>query len=132
MVMSYPLPELIDRQTILQLKIERIPHEAEHLKKEFALFEIAVFEMAKELKCPRINVVNWYLMLYEINKRIWDLEAGIRKGDLGGLTMAQVGEIAIKIRKTNGERVRVKAEITRVTGSGFPDIKTNHCSEDVK
>ena len=67
--------------------------------------------------------------LYEVNGKIWDLEADIRKGKEGELGLEEVGRRAIEIRNLNKTRISIKNEITEVTGSGFKDVKVNHASE---
>ena len=129
--MRYPLDELIDKRSIIQLKIERIPDEfeKERLKQEFEELTKAIEEYCSEDACSKEDLQEWHDELYAINGRIWDLEAAIRQGKEGELGLEEVGKRAIQIRNTNGERIKVKSEIIEKTGIGYKDIKINHASE---
>ncbi|MEK6834688.1 MAG: hypothetical protein AABX61_00300 [Nanoarchaeota archaeon] len=122
--MEMPLAEVLDRLSILKLKIERINEP--HLKKEQEAFNIAI----DEFKNKGIKINNsWLQSLYEVNAKIWDLEADIRKGKEGELGLEEVGRRAILIRNLNRERVAVKNRIIEETGIGFKDVKVNHASQ---
>ncbi len=125
--MRYPLDELIDKSSIIQLKIERIPGDKTQLKKEKQDYNLAIKEYVQEGICKE-EVNKWYKKLYEINKATWDLEADIRKGKEGELGLEEVGRRAIAIRENNGRRVRVKSDIVKKIGIGYEDIKINHAS----
>lgn len=122
--MEMPLPEVIDRFTIVRLKMERIKtedkrDEYEHYKKVIEDYRKKGFDIKQE----------WIDRLYEANARIWDLEYDIRRGKEGELGLEEVGRRAIKIREINKIRISIKNEIVEVTGSGFKDIKMNHASQ---
>ena len=119
-----PLPEILDRLSILKLKIERIGEP--HLKEELQAYQIAI----KEFKQRGIIVKDeWLNRLYTINGKIWDLESDIRKGKEGEIGLEEVGRRAIAIRELNKQRVSIKNEIVQKTGIGFKDVKMNHASE---
>ena len=119
-----PLPEILDRMTIVKLKIERIGEP--HLKKEYEEYEKAI----QEFKDKGIEIKKeWFQELYEHNRKIWDLEADIRKGKEEELGLEEVGRRAIKIREANKKRISVKNKIIEQTGLGFKDVKVNHISE---
>jgi hypothetical protein len=124
--MYYPLSELIDRLTIVYLKIENYPEEKEKLLVEKAAYREAIIDYS-QVNISKVD--KWIKDLYVINKRIWDLEYKLRRGELEEFTLEEVGKTAIEIRKINGERVRLKGEIVEATKSGFKDIKVNHVSE---
>ena len=119
-----PLAEVLDRLSILKLKIERINEP--HLKKEQDAFNKAIQEFRNQgikIKEP------WLDELYKINAKIWDLEADIRKGKEGEIGLEEVGRRAILIRNLNRERVALKNKIIEETGIGFKDVKVNHASQ---
>jgi len=129
--MEYPLDELLDKRSIIQLKIERIEGdflEKESLKREFSDYTNAIKEYINKRVCTDEEVNEWHKQLYEINEKIWDLESDIRKGKEGELGLEEVGRRAIKIRETNGKRVKIKSSIVEKTGRGYKDIKINHAS----
>jgi len=122
--MEMPLPEILDRLSILKLKIERIGEP--HLQKELEEYEKALVEF--KIKGMFIDE-NWIKDLYKLNGEIWDLESDIRKGKEGELGLEEVGRRAILIRGINNKRVAIKNKIVEETGHGFKDVKMNHASE---
>jgi hypothetical protein len=76
------------------------------------------------------NVDVFVEKLYEINGKIWDLEATIRKGDEKFLSYFEIGEKALRIRDLNRERIKIKNEMVEKYKEGFKDIKINHGSEE--
>ncbi len=131
--MRMPLGEIIDRYSILKLKLERLPRldksgntVRQIIKKEFAAYEKAI----QEFKDEKIKVKSsWITKLYKINGKIWDLEADIRQGKEGMLGLEEVGRRAIKIRSINQERVTMKNLITKESKTGYFEIKINHATE---
>lgn len=122
--MEMPLPEVLDRMSILKLKIERIGEP--HLVLEMSEYEKALEDFEK--RGIKIDP-NWVNELYEINGKIWDLESDIRKGKEFELGLEEVGRRAIAIRELNKRRISVKNQIVEKTGLGFKDVKMNHASE---
>ena len=121
--MEMPLPEIIDRYTIVRLKSERIG--ADEVASELAAYTEAIDGFRQR----GIEIrQDWIERLYELNGQIWDLEHDIRKGLEGELGLEEVGRRAIMIRGINKQRVAVKNEIVEATGKGFRDIKMNHAS----
>ena len=129
--MRYPLDELIDKRSIIQLKIERVEDEEDvaRLRRERSDYTAAIEEYISEEKCKASEVQQWHNKLYEANGKTWDLEVNIRKGQLGEMSLEEIGKTAIEIRESNGLRVRVKSEIVAATGIGYKDIKINHASK---
>ena len=115
------LAEMIDRYSIVRLKMENLPEHQEY-KKELEVLE-------NEMKQYHyIEIANWKEQLYDINSRIWELEADIRKGKEGKLGLEEVGKRAIKIRDINGERIQIKNNINKITQLDFQEVKINHAS----
>jgi len=132
--MRYPLDELLDKRSIIQLKIERIEDNSdkERLKKEFEDYTKAIEEYVKERVCSFKQVKEWHKELYEANGTTWNLETNIRKGQTGDMSLDEIGKTAIKIRESNGVRVRIKSKIVETVGIGYKDIKINHASQTMK
>lgn len=127
--MRYPLDELIDKRSIIQLKIERISEaDKKRLKEEYWNYTDAIGGYILDRTCTLKQIEDWHNRLYEANKKTWDLEANIRKGQLEQISLEEVGKTAIKIRESNGVRVGIKSEIVEKTGIGYKDIKINHAS----
>lgn len=129
--MRYPLDELIDRRSIVQLKIERLEdkEDKKRLIKEFSDYTFGIAEFINERICTKEQVEEWHQELLEANGKTWDLEADIRKGKEGELGLDEVGRRAIAIRESNCIRIKIKSKIIEQTGVGYKDIKINHASE---
>ncbi|MEK6820527.1 MAG: hypothetical protein AABX71_02335 [Nanoarchaeota archaeon] len=129
--MRYPLDELLDKRSIIQLKIERVEGGGERprLIGEFGDYTFAIAEYMHEGVCTQEQVNEWHRRLYEANGRTWDLETKIRLGQIGDLSLEEVGRTAVEIRESNGVRVSIKSEIVEKTGIGYKDIKINHASQ---
>jgi FtsZ-binding cell division protein ZapB len=129
--MRYPIDELIDKRSIIQLKIERIGNkeDRERLKEEQKAYSKAINVYIKDRICSEEEAQSWHDRLYEANGKTWDLETDIRKGQTGDMSLEDVGRAAIAIRESNGVRVAIKSEITTLTGIGYRDIKINHASQ---
>jgi len=121
--MKITIPELLDRLSIVRLKIERIGEAA--LAKEFEALQAAVDAYKQE---GHTIDASWLETLYVLNGQIWDLEFDIRRGKEGELGLEEVGRRAIAIRELNKKRVTLKNTITEATGSGYKDVKMNHAS----
>jgi hypothetical protein len=126
--MRYPLDELLDKRSIIQLKIERIPEESDKLKEEFDEYTKAIGEYVREEVCTANQIKKWHIELYRANGNTWDLEANIRKGQTGDMSLEEIGKTAIEIRESNGIRVGIKSRIVSESGIGYKDIKVNHAS----
>jgi uncharacterized protein YdcH (DUF465 family) len=121
--MEMPLPEVIDRYTIVRLKSERIGKD--EVADEFAALEATLTDYRKR----GVQIKDeWVERLYELNGQIWDLEHDIRAGKEGELGLEEVGRRAIQIREINKQRVGIKNQIVGETGHGFKDVKMNHAS----
>jgi len=129
--MRYPLDELLDRRSIIQLKIERIEEndDRKRLMREFSDYTFAIAEYINNKVCTKEQVEDWHKKLYEANGVIWDLETNIRRGQIGDMSLEEVGKTAIKIREANGKRIQIKSQIVKEIGMGYVDIKINHASE---
>lgn len=128
--MRYPLDELLDKRSIIQLKMERLEgDELESLIREFNDYTKAIEEYISEGVCTYPQFDQWHKELYEANGRTWDLEANLRKGQIGKMSLEDVGRTAIAIRESNGFRVSIKSKIVSETGVGYRDIKINHASQ---
>ncbi len=130
--MRYPLDELLDKRSIILLKIERIQSEElkERLWKEFSDYTVAIWEYIKEGICTVQQIEEWHKELYESNGITWNLESDLRKGKDGEMSLEEVGKRSIEIRKSNGIRVAIKSKVVEITGVGYKDIKMNHASID--
>ena len=112
-----PLSEIIDRYTITLLKSERTD--------EDVCEELATYK--KEL--PDNGIAQTFIdRMYEINGKIWETEADIRKGV--DMPLDEVGRLAIKVRELNQIRNGIKGEIVDEFAEGFKEIKVNYKKVD--
>ena len=72
--MRIPISDLIDKMTIIKLKIERVGEP--HLKKEYEEYKKVVINY--KIQGETIGK-EWFDKLYDINGKIWDIEFGVRE-----------------------------------------------------
>jgi hypothetical protein len=111
--------EIIDKLTILQIKLERIkePAKLENLKKEFEEL-IKVTSSIMETSDPL------YKDLYEVNCELWDIEDHIRdlerRKEFGKDFVSTARSVYFK----NDRRAEIKKEINIRTDSGLIEEKS--------
>jgi hypothetical protein len=111
--------EIIDKLTIIQIKLERIKDKAklENLKKEFD-------ELLKVSSTIMSTSDPLYKALYEINCELWNIEDHIRdlerKKNFGVEFTATARSIYFK----NDKRAEIKREINIRTSSGLIEEKS--------
>jgi len=127
--MKTPLPEAIDKLTILMLKKERLPDndQKRSVEREFDYYN-AVIEAYKTEDGIDVKQ-KWIDDLYEANGKCWDLEAAIRQGRDAELGLEEVGRRAIQLRDLNKLRIEAKNRIAEETGMDFFEVKVDHASE---
>jgi hypothetical protein len=116
------LGELVDKITILQIKLLEIRDEEKlkNVQKEYnALTSLPIY---KELKTQIGSYLN---QLFVVNQKLWVLEDDIRKCEKS----ESFGEIFIScarhIYKTNDERSRIKKELNLAFGSELIEEKSH-------
>lgn len=131
--MKYSLFDLMDRKSILQLKIERIPFEdkREILRKEYQAVKEGLGEYISEGVCTTQDSEEWHYQLYEINGKIWDLETLIGEGRNNQISLEEVGRAALKIREYNSQRIKIKNKVVEKTGIGHKEVKMYHASQEL-
>ena len=111
--------EIIDKLTILQIKLERIkdPEKLSNIRKEYEELLVAssgILSIKDKL----------FLSLYNINCELWDIEDHIRdlerKKDFG----TDFRETARAVYFKNDKRSEIKREINLKTSSGFIEEKS--------
>jgi predicted ATP-dependent protease len=111
--------EIIDKLTIIQIKLERIKDEAKqkNLTKEFNELSVAGSAIISTSD-------NLYTSLYKVNCELWDIEDHIRdlerKKDFGD----DFVETARAVYKKNDLRSELKREINIRTSSGLIEEKS--------
>lgn len=135
--MHHSAGDLLDRWSILKLKVELIGNE-ESIK-ELAFFDVEVKNLVD--KYSQYDIMSFAQLLYIINKNIWQWEAGLKSGKeelvdknyilntKNNEVLIKVGMLSILIRNHNAERVQVKNIVNKLLNDGFADTKLNHISE---
>jgi hypothetical protein len=114
---------LLDRITILRLKVERYPDEyrlaevREELESCEASFQESVPSVTGLEELER--------ELGRINATLWDLEDRVRQLEAAGDFGEEFVHAARTIFRTNDERFRVKDAINRLVGSHFVELKVH-------
>ncbi len=111
--------EIVDKLTIIQIKLERIEEKKKiiNLQKEYDVLNAAVKDIiAKDNEL--------YKRLYEVNCKLWDIEDRIRELEKAGLFDSEFIETARAVYFTNDERSVIKKEINKLTGSNLIEEKS--------
>ncbi|MDO8482042.1 MAG: glycosyltransferase family 1 protein [bacterium] len=118
-----PLPEAIDKLSILLLKRERCDKkDLPIVEKEYAFFRKVVDSYRDD---DGIDIKQeWIDDLKKNNATAWDMEADIRQGRENGLGLEEVGRRAIILRDVNKVRMELKKRIADEAGLDFYEIKT--------
>ena len=119
MQIEVSIGEIVDKLSILQIKLENITDEAKlvNIKKEFDYLYNIVF---KDLKMQ----LDDYQRLLNINKQLWDIEDDIRDEERAKRFKDKFIELARAVYVTNDERSRIKKDINIKYGSDFVEEKS--------
>jgi hypothetical protein len=114
--------ELIDKITILEIKVERFTDAA---KRKNVVAELSMLRARRDQavpQSPRLDALG--ARLKAVNERIWELEDSIRdcerRADFGPAFVA----VARSIYRTNDERAAVKRRINVALGSDLIEEKS--------
>ncbi|MDX2415347.1 MAG: DUF6165 family protein [Bacteroidales bacterium] len=111
--------EIVDKLTIIQIKLERISDEKKlvNLRKEYVVLDSAVAGIIDK-EDPL------YMRLYEINCELWDIEDLIREKEKAKQFDKDFIETARSVYFTNDIRSEVKKQINNQTGSTLVEEKS--------
>ncbi|MGD0581981.1 MAG: DUF6165 family protein [Bacteroidales bacterium] len=111
--------EIIDKLTIIQIKLERITDEAKlvNLRKEFDVLQGAAKSILK-MSDPL------YQALYEVNCKLWDIEDHIRDLERNKNFGEDFIQTARSVYIMNDKRSGIKREINLKTLSGLIEEKS--------
>jgi|TARA_B100000315_G_scaffold257184_1_gene305164 hypothetical protein len=134
--MKIPIGELIDKMSILRIKVEKIGESQSKLEYEKYRKEIELFEDVNKKLIKR-----WCDQLYIINLQIWNIEYDLRqkisecdnqKRDIIKLfpknKLKEIGKKHLLVQRLMKERDNIKNEITEITGDGYKIYKLDHPS----
>lgn len=115
--MDLPLSDIIDRITILRLKMERT--QSQDVKNELMECEKAV----KEFESRGIKLKHeWFEELSKHNKDFWDQVVALKEAEENN-DLEEMGRMYIRQRIANKKRVEVKNIISKETQTGFKAYK---------
>ena len=115
--------ELLDKVTILELKLNRIKDKDKlvNIQKEFDTLN----SLAQELFEKHDSYLqNLYVELSSINGRLWDIEDWIRECEKENRFDKEFIELARSVYITNDKRSEVKKTINILTNSGLVEEKS--------
>lgn len=116
--------EFLDRMSILLHKVQKIGPNA------YPEFIKYVEKFLLEINLSNFNeAIKGFRSLYDINGKIWYLEADLRKNKEKKLGNAEIGKRAIAIRNLNNKRIKEQNRLVKLFG-GYPNIKKDHLSEE--
>ena len=115
--------ELLDKITILELKLNRIKDKDKlvNIQKEFDTLNSLAQELFEEHDS---YLQNLYVELSSINGRLWDIEDWIRECEKENRFDKEFIELARSVYITNDKRSEVKKTINILTNSGLVEEKS--------
>jgi|TARA_R110000751_G_scaffold18435_2_gene56130 hypothetical protein len=119
MQIEVSIGEIVDKLSILQIKLENITDEDKlvNIKKEFNYLYNIVF---KDLKMQ----LDDYQRLLNINKQLWDIEDDVRDEERAKRFEERFIELARAVYVTNDKRSNIKKDINIKYGSDFVEEKS--------
>ncbi|MGY0611166.1 MULTISPECIES: hypothetical protein [unclassified Luteimonas] len=113
--------ELADKISILQIKHERIGDAAKRAHVETELGGLRPIWRA--LVDAQPELAGCYDRLKVANELMWDVQDGLRAREAAKAFDHEFIELARAVAVRNGERVAIKNEINRLSGSAFVEEK---------
>ena len=114
--------ELIDKLTILEIKLELIEDEGKraNVKREYSLL-ISAYQATIVETEPLRELTS---TLKRINRELWDIEDDIRAEERAKSFGARFIELARSVYRTNDRRAAVKRQINAMLNSPIPEEKS--------
>jgi hypothetical protein len=113
--------ELIDKITILQIKIARLPTQA---GRDNAAKELELLSAIAAPVLGKADILAMAEQLKELNERLWEIEDQIREHERRGDFDAAFVELARRVYKRNDERGAVKRKINLALASALIEEKS--------
>ena len=114
--------EVVDRSTILRIKLEHMTDEA---KLANVRLELEGLEAARRKKIPDTpEIAALDADLEAINAKLWDIEDEIRACERDGDFGPHFIELARAVYYNNDERARIKREINELLGANIVEEKS--------
>jgi hypothetical protein len=114
--------ELIDKLTILEIKLELIEDESKraNVKREYSLL-ISAYQATIVETEPLRELTS---TLKRINRELWDIEDNIRAEERAKSFGDRFIELARSVYRTNDRRAAVKRQINAMLNSPIPEEKS--------
>jgi hypothetical protein len=114
--------ELIDKITILEIKLERIndPAKLENVKRELS----GLNDAWQRAPCDPLEVARERALLKATNEALWDIEDNIRRKEAAAVFDEEFIELARSVYRTNDERAAYKRVINDRLGSILVEEKS--------
>lgn len=111
--------EIVDKMTIIQIKVERITDEAklENLRKEYDVLKDAVSTIIS-------TEHELYKALYDVNCKLWDIEDRIRDLERKKTFDDEFVAVARSVYYYNDKRCDIKRKINVATDSSLMEEKS--------
>ncbi|MGH1349457.1 MAG: DUF6165 family protein [Methyloligellaceae bacterium] len=124
MMITVPIStgELLDKMTILQIKLERISDAGKKSNVSRELKELLQVREENQLHSPELETM--VLDLKKINESLWDIEDRIREKEAEQKFDNEFTELARAVYITNDKRAAVKKSINVLTGSALVEEKS--------
>lgn len=114
--------ELLDKISILELKLERI---AEPAKLRNVLLELETLQAARDRQTPASDqLAQLSSQLKAVNGRLWDIEDAIRVCERHKDFGPRFIELARAVYRNNDERAGLKRQINELLGSRLMEEKS--------
>ena len=114
--------ELIDKITILQLKMKFIKNKKQLNNVSNELETLKPLLKENNLETPKINGL--FAELYEINLKLWKIEDKIREKERQSDFKDEFISLAISVYFTNDKRAEIKKKINLISGSKLIEEKS--------
>ncbi|BDD89444.1 DUF6165 family protein [Desulfofustis limnaeus] len=114
--------ELLDKLTILQIKMERIedPEKRRNVRKELA----ALDAVRRDRGVPAPELEELVGQLRQVNEQLWDIEDAIRLCERQQEFGARFVQLARSVYQSNDRRAALKYQINRLLDSEIVEEKS--------
>ncbi len=124
MMISVPISigELLDKMTILQIKLERIKDEVKKKNVSKELNELLLVRKSNNLYSTELEEM--ISELKKVNESLWEIEDKIREKEAEKQFDAEFTDLARAVYITNDQRASIKKSINILTGSALIEEKS--------
>jgi hypothetical protein len=112
--------ELIDKLSILQIKLDKIKDES---KLKLITREFNLLYNTSILYFEQQDIAELYKQLVEVNSKLWDVEDRLRVIEAEKRFEGEFIDLARQVYYLNDERFEVKNKINNLTSSEIKEVK---------